>query len=227
MAAAGVQAGAAPRPGRSTKGGHIPPAGNPPLGGRLSYCIVGGARSSTARDVCLGRKAVISWGSCASWGCVQAAKPNRTRAPRCTRSSRQADHQRCPGCPPIAEVMTGIGAYITSRSTASPTSIAGAAEMFYSQRIHDKCYRRPHFDAGQFVEQWDDEARAKASRLYKMGCRGPTYNACSRSAGTTACLRSSRTKAASCSEDGFWDNGLVLRRLSRASTRSSDRKTRR
>jgi Ni,Fe-hydrogenase I small subunit len=27
----------------------------------------------------------------------------------------------------------------------------GRPKMFYSQRIHDKCYRRPHFDAGQFV----------------------------------------------------------------------------
>ena len=25
--------------------------------------------------------------------------------------------------------------------------------MFYGQRIHDKCYRRAHFDAGEFVEK--------------------------------------------------------------------------
>jgi Ni,Fe-hydrogenase I small subunit len=37
--------------------------------------------------------------------------------------------------------------------------------MFYSQRIHDKCYRRPHFDAGQFVEEFDDENAKKVEPL--------------------------------------------------------------
>ena len=37
-----------------------------------------------------------------------------------------------------------------------------------------------HFDAGQFVENWDDEGARKGYCLYKMGCKGPTtYNACS------------------------------------------------
>ena len=52
--------------------------------------------------------------------------------------------------------------------------------MLYSQRIHDKCYRRSHFDAGQFVEKYDDENAKKGYCLYKVGCKGPTtYNACS------------------------------------------------
>ncbi|XNM61097.1 hydrogenase small subunit [Escherichia coli] len=52
--------------------------------------------------------------------------------------------------------------------------------MFYGQRIHDKCYRRAHFDAGEFVQSWDDDAARKGYCLYKMGCKGPTtYNACS------------------------------------------------
>jgi NiFe hydrogenase small subunit HydA len=52
--------------------------------------------------------------------------------------------------------------------------------MFYGQRLHDKCYRRPHFDAGQFVEKFDDEGARKGYCLYKVGCKGPTtYNACS------------------------------------------------
>ncbi len=56
----------------------------------------------------------------------------------------------------------------------------GRPLMFYGQRIHDKCYRRAHFDAGEFVESWDDDAARKGYCLYKMGCKGPTtYNACS------------------------------------------------
>ena len=52
--------------------------------------------------------------------------------------------------------------------------------MFYWQRIHDKCYRRAHFDAGQFVEKFDDIGAKLGYCLYKVGCKGPTtYNACS------------------------------------------------
>ena len=53
--------------------------GNPPLADDGIYCIPGGKPfveklKHAAKDA----MAVISWGSCASWGCVQAAKPNPT-----------------------------------------------------------------------------------------------------------------------------------------------------
>ncbi len=85
--------------------------------------------------------------------------------------------------------------------------------MFYSQRIHDKCYRRPHFDAGQFVEAWDDEGARKGYCLYKMGCKGPTtYNACStvRWNGGVSFPIQAGHGCIGCSEDGFWDNGWLL-----------------
>jgi hydrogenase small subunit len=88
--------------------------------------------------------------------------------------------------------------------------------MFYSQRIHDKCYRRPHFDAGQFVEEWDDEGAKKGHCLYKMGCKGPTtYNACSTirwNAGVSFPIQSGHG-CIGCSEDGFWDKGSFYDRL--------------
>jgi len=88
--------------------------------------------------------------------------------------------------------------------------------MFYSQRIHDKCYRRPHFDAGQFVEQWDDEAARQGQCLYKMGCKGPTtYNACSTvkwNEGVSFPIQSGHG-CIGCSEDGFWDKGSFYDRL--------------
>jgi hydrogenase small subunit len=88
--------------------------------------------------------------------------------------------------------------------------------MFYSQRIHDKCYRRPHFDAGQFVEAWDDENARKGFCLYKMGCKGPTtYNACStvRWNGGVSFPIQSGHGCIGCSEDNFWDQGSFYDRL--------------
>lgn len=92
----------------------------------------------------------------------------------------------------------------------------GRPKMFYSQRIHDKCYRRPHFDAGQFVEAWDDESARKGYCLYKVGCKGPTtYNACSTvqwNEGTSFPIKAGHG-CIGCSEDGFWDKGSFYDRL--------------
>ncbi len=46
-----------------------------------------------------------------------------------------------------------------------------------------------HFDAGQFVEAWDDEGARKGYCLYKMGCKGgPPITPVQPFAGMMACL---------------------------------------
>ena len=57
-----------------------------PLNEDGMYCIIGGKPFTeqllhTAEHA----KAIISWGSCASWGCVQAARPNQPELHRFTR----------------------------------------------------------------------------------------------------------------------------------------------
>lgn len=87
---------------------------------------------------------------------------------------------KVPGCPPIPDVMSAIITYMVTFDRLPELDRMGRPLMFYGQRIHDKCYRRAHFDAGEFVESWDDAAARKGYCLYKMGCKGPTtYNACS------------------------------------------------
>ena len=45
------------------------------------YCVIGGRPFLEQLKECAAdAKAIIAWGACASWGCVQAAKPNPTRA---------------------------------------------------------------------------------------------------------------------------------------------------
>ena len=117
-------------------------------------------------------KAIIAWGSCASNGCVQAARPNPTGAKPIHQFITDKPIINVPGCPPIAEVMTGVLTYILTFDALPELDRIGRPKMFYGQRIHDKCYRRAFFDAGQFVEAWDDEGARKGWCLYKMGCRG-------------------------------------------------------
>ena len=187
--------------------------GNPPLNQEGMSCIIAG-RPFTEQLLHAAEhsKAIISWGSCASWGCVQAARPNPTQATPIHKVPGIPDKPiiKVPGCPPIAEVMTAVNSYIVTFERFPELDRQGRPKMFYSQRIHDKCYRRPHFDAGQFVESWDDEGARKGYCLYKMGCKGPTsYNACStiRWNGGLSFPIQAGHPCIGCSEDGFWDKG--------------------
>jgi hydrogenase small subunit len=191
--------------------------GNPPLNEDGMFCIDGGKPFvEKLKWMAEDASAIIAWGACASWGCVQAAKPNPTQATPIDKVIRNKPIIKVPGCPPIAEVMTGVVTYITTFGKLPELDRQGRPKMFYSQRIHDKCYRRPHFDAGQFVEQWDDDSARKGHCLYKMGCKGPTtYNACStvRWNGGVSFPIQSGHGCIGCSEEGFWDKGTFYDRL--------------
>jgi NiFe hydrogenase small subunit HydA len=83
------------------------------------------------------------------------------------------------GCPPIAEVMAGVLVHLLTFDRIPQLDEQGRPKEFYSRRVHDTCYRRPNYDAGLFVESFDDDNARKGYCLYKMGCRGPTtYNSC-------------------------------------------------
>lgn len=213
MAAAGHQAEAALEEViKKYKGNYILACeGNPPLADDGIYCIPGGKPYvEKLRHVAKDAKAIISWGSCASWGCVQAAKPNPTRATPIHKVITDKPIIKVPGCPPIAEVMTGVVTFILTFDRLPDMDAQGRPKMFYSQRVHDKCYRRPHFDAGQFVERFDDAGARQGYCLYKVGCKGPTtYNACSATRwneGLSFPIQSGHG-CIGCSEDDFWDKG--------------------
>ena len=203
MAAAGHQAEKAVEDiMRDYKGQYILAVeGNPPLGNDGTFCIPGGRPfveklKETAADAA----AVIAWGSCASWGCVQAAKPNPTTAVPIHKVITDKPIIKVPGCPPIAEVMTGVITYYVTFGELPALDRQGRPLMFYGQRVHDKCYRRGHFDAGQFSETFDDfGARRPATACTRSAAadRRPTTPA-RRRAGTRACRsRSARATAAS------------------------------
>jgi hydrogenase small subunit len=200
------------------KGGYILAVeGNAPTKDGGVYCTIGGETFlSILKETAEGAKAVVAWGSCASNGCVQAARPNPTGAKPVSEVITNRAVINVPGCPPIAEVMTGVLTYILTFDALPELDRLGRPKMFYGQRIHDKCYRRPFFDAGQFVEVWDDDGARKGWCLYKMGCRGPTtYNSCSTfkwNNGVSFPIGSGHG-CIGCSEAGFWDNGPFYQRL--------------
>jgi hydrogenase small subunit len=175
------------------------------------FTIVGGVDvKETFKEMAAGAMAVISYGSCASWGGIPAAKPNPTGAKPISSYISNTPVILVPGCPPISEVMTGVIAHIITFGAIPELDSLGRPKAFYRHRIHDKCNRRAYFDAGLFVESFDDEGAKQGYCLYKVGCKGPTtYNACAemRWNGGVSYPIQSGNPCIGCSEKGFWDNG--------------------
>ena len=144
------------------------------------YCCIGGRTAlDIVQEAAAGAKAVVCWGSCACNGCVQTANPNPTQATPIHEIISGVPIIKVPGCPPIAEVMTGTIVHLLAFDRIPQLDGLGRPKAFYSRRVHDTCYRRPNYDAGLFVNSFDDENAKRGYCLYKMGCRGPvTYNAC-------------------------------------------------
>jgi hydrogenase small subunit len=188
-----------------------------PLADDGIYCCIGGRSGldivqSAAKDA----KAIIAWGSCASNGCIQAANPNPTQATPIHKIISGKPIVNVPGCPPIAEVMTGTVVHLLAFDRIPQLDGLGRPRAFYSRRVHDTCYRRPNYDAGLFVNSFDDENAKRGYCLYKMGCRGPvTYNSCGVirwNNGVSYPIQSGHG-CIGCSEAKFWDNGPFYQHL--------------
>ncbi len=167
----------------------------------------------TARDAF----AVISVGTCASFGGIPFANPNPTGAVPISDLVSHVPVINISGCPPIPEAMTGTVAYLLSFGAVPELDHLGRPRAFFGENIHDRCYRRPFYERGKFAESFDDAGARKGWCLYKVGCKGPvTYNACATlkwNGGVSFPIQSGHG-CLGCSEPGFWDRGGFYKPLS-------------
>lgn len=154
--------------------------GSIPLADGGIYCTINGkTAASILQETAKDAVAVIAFGSCSTNACVQGAYPNPTQAVPVRQVVKDKPVIDVPGCPPIAEVITGTIVHYLTFGTIPALTAQGRPAAFYSNRVHDGCTRRAFFDAGQFVEVFDDQGAKNGWCLYKVGCKGPTtYNAC-------------------------------------------------
>ncbi len=219
QAAAGAQAEACLRETiEKNPGGYLLMVeGSVPTADDGAYCCIGGRSAlDILKEAAAGAKAVVAWGNCACAGCVQAASPNPTRATPVRKLIADKPVINVQGCPPIAEVMAGVVVYLLTFDRLPQLDSLGRPMSFYSRRVHDSCYRRPYYDAGLFVESFDDENARRGNCLYKMGCRGPTtYNSCGIirwNSGVSYPIQSGHP-CLGCSEAGFWDDSPFYQRI--------------
>jgi hydrogenase small subunit len=144
------------------------------------YCTIGGkSTEAILRDAAANATAILAVGACAFYGCVQAAAPNPTGAVGVQDILTNREVVNVAGCPPIPEVITATIVYVLTYGRTPPVDSLGRPLFAYGARIHDNCPRRAHYDAGQFVTSFGDDASREGHCLAKVGCKGPdTFAPC-------------------------------------------------
>jgi hydrogenase small subunit len=124
--------------------------------------------------------AVLSVGTCASFGGISAANPNPSGCLSVSEFLKQKRINKplinIPGCPPHPEWIVGTIADIILNGIPTPDKLDdyGRPLVFYGKLIHENCPNRAYFDEGKFAAKIGD-----AGCLYKLGCKGPvTYADC-------------------------------------------------
>jgi len=211
MAAAGHQAEAALQKAMQENAGKylLIVTGSVPLAEDGIYTTIGGRTAKAVlEDAAKGAAAIIAVGACAHWGSVQAARPNPTGAVGVNEVIKDKPVINVTGCPPIGDVVTATVAHFLTFNRLPATDSDGRPLFAYGKRIHDQCSRRAHFDAGQYVEVFDDENARRGWCLYHVGCKGPaTFSPCPifQWNGGTSWPIGAGHPCIGCTERHFWD----------------------
>ncbi len=142
------------------------------------YCRVGGKTAmETLKRVSAKAGAIISIGSCASWGGIPSADPNPTGAVGVNKLITDKPVVNIPGCPANPYNLLGTVLQYATFGTLPALDDLGRPKFAYARTIHEDCPRRAHFDAGRFAQKYGDEGHRAGQCLYKLGCKGPATHA--------------------------------------------------
>jgi hydrogenase small subunit len=197
--------------------------GSIPLANPGYSTIAGISNVDMLMETAEGAAAIIAVGTCAAYGGLPQANPNPTGAVSVADLIKDKPIINVPGCPPIPVVITGVLAHYLTFGTIPELDHLGRPKAYFGTNIHDRCYRRPFYERGQFASTFDDEGARKGWCLYKLGCKGPvTYNACATAkwnSGVSWPVESGHG-CIGCSEPAFWDRGGFYQPLSQATMTS-------
>jgi len=178
------------------------------------YCVIGGRSAlDIATRVCGSAAAVIAVGSCAFDGGPQRSAPNPTGAVGLGEALPNLNVVNMAGCPHNPANTAALLVYWLTYGRMPALDAYRRPLFAHGHIIHDQCERRANFDAGRFVERWDDDGARRGYCLYKMGCKGPqaTFNCpvVRWNEGTSWPVQAGHG-CASCASHRFWDTAFPL-----------------
>ena len=152
---------------------------------------------------------VIAYGTCASFGGIQAAAPNPTEAKGINDALGDlgVNAINIGGCPPNPYNLVGTLVHLIQHGEAPDLDEYNRPDMFFDTSVHDLCERLPHFEAREFAPSFDSPEARQGWCLYELGCKGPnTYNNCPKvKFNQTNWPVQAGHPCIGCSEPDFWD----------------------
>jgi hydrogenase small subunit len=153
---------------------------------------------------------VMAVGSCASFGGLPGASPNPTGAVAVSSLVTNKTVVNVSGCPPIAEVITGVLAYYLANGAVPALDANRRPTMYYGKTVHSTCYRKTNTSAVSHAASFGDAGARSGGCLWLLGCKGPrTYAACATmlwNQGLSFPVQSGHG-CIGCTQPGFWDMG--------------------
>lgn len=154
--------------------------GSIPLKDDGNYCTIAGKTAiSLLQEVASKAAALITIGSCASWGGLPSTGPNPSQAVGVNQIITDKPIVTIPGCPPNPYNFLSTVVHFLTFGKLPQLDKKGRPKFAYGRLIHDQCERRAHFDSGRFALKFGDEGHRKGYCLYQLGCKGPsTFGNC-------------------------------------------------
>jgi len=121
-------------------------------------------------------KAIIAVGACGSFGGIPRATV--TKGMPVSQALKNARIEKpvvnISTCPVHPDHLVGTLLYMLVTGKIPELDSKGRPAMYFGEvTMHDNCRRRAHFDAGEFLKDWNDPKQKNWCMLEK-GCKGPS-----------------------------------------------------
>ncbi len=144
-----------------------------PVAADGKYCLIGKRNGEdltfldAVKEVGSQAMAILSVGTCSSFGGIPATPPNPTDCKPVSDIVKNVPIINIPGCPPHPDWIVGTIAHILLYGMPEVDTF-GRPTMFFDGIIHDNCQRRQYFDNAIFAKKFGDPGC-----LLELGCKGP------------------------------------------------------
>jgi hydrogenase small subunit len=148
------------------------------------YCMIGGRPfRKLVEDAARQSNAVLAVGACSAYGGIPRA--TQSKGIGVSEALQNAKIEKpvinISTCPVHPDHLVGTILYVLITGKIPELDSKGRPAMYFGDKrlIHDNCRRRGHFDAGEFLTDWNDP-KQKDWCLLQKGCKGPmAYTDCS------------------------------------------------
>lgn len=181
------------------------------------FCRIGGRPfRKLVEDAAKKANAVLAVGACSAFGGIPRATPAKgiSVSEALKRAKIDKPIINISTCPVHTDHLVGTILYVLVTGKIPALDSKGRPEMYFGDKrlLHDNCRRRAHFDAGEFLKDWNDP-KQKDWCLFQKGCKGPmAYIDCSIrrwNNGINFCLDCGGLCQA-CGEPSFYENVTPL-----------------